>query len=78
MKKTVLILLLHLAAGISMYSQQLSVGLSGGVGTYSMSELKTLNDAMQPDFDAKLVTIFRPGFIINPPSGSDPGNLQSD
>jgi hypothetical protein len=66
MKKTVLVLLLHLTAGISMYSQQLSAGFSTGVGTYSMSELKTLNDAMQPDFDAKLVSDFPAWFYYTP------------
>jgi hypothetical protein len=66
MKRTILILFLHLAAGTSIFSQQLSIGFTGGVGTYSMNELKTLNDAWQPDFDAKLVSDFPAWFYYQP------------
>lgn len=66
MKKKILIILLIFAAGTRMYSQQLGIGFKSGLGTYSMSELKTLNESMQPDFDAKLVTDFPPYFFYKP------------
>jgi hypothetical protein len=66
MKKFFLFVLLTVAEGISMYSQQLSIAFSGGVGTFSMSELKSLNESLQPDFDAELVTSFPPYFFYKP------------
>jgi hypothetical protein len=66
MKKTMLIILFNLAVATGIYPQQLSIGFSTGVGTYSMSELKSLNEALQPDFDAKLVTDFPAWFYYKP------------
>jgi hypothetical protein len=42
------------------YSQRLAAGFSAGVGSYSMADLKLLNDYVKPDFDCKLVSDFPP------------------
>jgi hypothetical protein len=66
MKKIFLLLLLSLFAGKCLYSQQFSIGFSGGVGTWRMNELKSLNETVQPNFDAKLVTDFPARFYYQP------------
>ncbi len=66
MKRIVVIFLLSLAAGTYTFSQQISIGFSSGVGTYAMDDLKSLNEAVHPVFDTKLVTDFPPYWFYQP------------
>jgi hypothetical protein len=58
--KLLLVILLVFAPGILIFSQRLVTGVSAGVGSYSMKDLKALNEAVKPPFDCKLVSDFPP------------------
>lgn len=58
--KLLLVILLVFAPGILIFSQRLVTGFSAGVGSYSMKDLKELNEAVKPDFDCQLVSDFPP------------------
>jgi len=58
--KLLLIILLVSASGRRIFSQHLVTGFSAGMGSYSMQDLKDLNEAVKPFFDSKLVSNFPP------------------
>jgi hypothetical protein len=62
MKRVILLLLLLIFYSRGVYSQQVSIGFQLGTGTYSMSQLKTINDLVKHDlpFDTKTVANFPP------------------
>ncbi len=53
-------ILLLAIMGQPVFSQNLVLGASSGVGSYSMADLKSLNDAIKPSFDCQLVSDFPP------------------
>jgi hypothetical protein len=69
-KKFLLPLVLLLFFSVRLYSQDITVRMAAGLGTYSMTGMKAWNTAMMPDFDAKIVSdfpaypYFRPGLIL--------------
>jgi len=69
-KKFLLPLGLVLFYSVRLYSQDIRLGMSAGLGTYSMTDMKALNTAWLPDFDAKVVSnfpaypFFRPSLIF--------------
>lgn len=58
--KLLLIILLISVTGFRISSQHLVAGFSAGAGSYSMKDLKSLNEAVTPSFDCKLVSDFPP------------------
>lgn len=46
--------------------QEISVGMTTGLGTYSMTDMKELNSAIFPEFDARLVSDFPPYVFFQP------------
>jgi hypothetical protein len=58
--KLLLIILLLSVTGHRIFSQHLVAGLSAGVGSYSMADLKLLNESVKPSFNCKLVSDFPP------------------
>jgi hypothetical protein len=62
MKITTLLSALFLLSvtGNIVWSQHLVTGISAGVGSYAMNDLKSLNQAVTPSFASKLVSDFPP------------------
>jgi hypothetical protein len=69
-KKFLLPLALVVFYSVRLYSQDITPGMSAGLGTYSMTGMKALNTALLPNFDAKVVSnfpaypYFRPSLIF--------------
>jgi hypothetical protein len=58
--RLIVIILLLSVTGHRVFSQRLVAGFSAGVGSYSMDDLKLLNESVKPSFDCKLVSDFPP------------------
>jgi hypothetical protein len=54
------VILLLAVTGHRVFSQHLVLGVSSGLGSYSMADLKLLNENVMPSFDCKLVSDFPP------------------
>jgi hypothetical protein len=66
MKFRILICGLMLGVSSSLMCQEISLGMTTGISTYSMTDMKALNEALYPDFDAKLVSDFPPYVYFQP------------
>jgi len=68
MNKILFLLVLVLALDNYIYSQDLKVGFTTGIGTYSMSDLKTINTAISQSlpFDTQVVSDFPPYLYYQP------------
>jgi hypothetical protein len=56
--KKILVTLLILCMTLEIYSQKVGLSMTIGIGSYAMTDLRSINDAALPAFDSKLVTDF--------------------
>lgn len=68
MKKIALIVIIIFFVAYNANSQEFKIGISSGVGTYSMLGLKKINNLLSRtlDFDTKIVANFPPFFYFQP------------
>jgi hypothetical protein len=64
--KKILLATLLLCMTVKIYCQKVLLTMTVGVGSYAMTDLRSVNDAAMPDFDASLVTDFPPYWIFQP------------
>jgi hypothetical protein len=64
--KKILLAALILCMTAEIYSQKVQFSMTAGLGSYAMTDLRSVNEAVMPDFDSRLVTDFPPYWFFQP------------